>query len=315
MSEAQEFSQDRKRGLPEEEETGEITTLYIIGMPADVRYREVYNFLRFFLGFERVTVSQKRHLPSVFATFDSRDNAMSALTQLNGLQFDPDLDMKLKVELAKSNTSSRGPRENGGGVHTGGRPPFKKLRADTYGGGFGFGASQATGFMANQYYAVPEPALYDMGFAQQQVYGSYPQPSAYAQPSTSTAAAPQRSVVTTQGTGMGRPPQGNPINTLFVHGIDGASELDIEAFFQHFPGFVQANFSRKRGLVAWAQFASTEQASSAANQMNGTVVTGAPASGMEVDFAKSEMSGTGRGGRGGMRDDGFARGRAQRSMF
>jgi hypothetical protein len=82
-----------------------IRTLYVIGFPTDILYREVFNLFRFFLGFAKCTLKNARGFPTVFVTFDSHENASAVMTKLQGLQYDPDTPTPLKIELAKSNTA------------------------------------------------------------------------------------------------------------------------------------------------------------------------------------------------------------------
>jgi len=94
----------RREVLPPEE----IRTLYVLGLPKDVRYREVYNFFRFIPGFEHLSLNISGRSPAAWVIFDAHDEAIAALERINNLNFDPeDEELNIRVELAKNNSHAR----------------------------------------------------------------------------------------------------------------------------------------------------------------------------------------------------------------
>uniref|UniRef100_A0A8C5SLE5 RNA binding protein, mRNA processing factor 2 n=1 Tax=Laticauda laticaudata TaxID=8630 RepID=A0A8C5SLE5_LATLA len=73
-----------------------VRTLFVSGLPVDIKPRELYLLFRPFkyLSFQ----------PVGFVTFDSRSGAEAAKNALNGIRFDPENPQTLRLEFAKANT-------------------------------------------------------------------------------------------------------------------------------------------------------------------------------------------------------------------
>ncbi|XP_026528693.1 RNA-binding protein with multiple splicing isoform X2 [Pseudonaja textilis] len=69
----------------------EVRTLFVSGLPLDIKPRELYLLFRPFK-------------PVGFVTFDSRSEAEAAKNALNGIRFDPEIPQTLRLEFAKANT-------------------------------------------------------------------------------------------------------------------------------------------------------------------------------------------------------------------
>ncbi|XP_075276969.1 RNA-binding protein with multiple splicing isoform X2 [Opisthocomus hoazin] len=94
-------------GLPEEE----VRTLFVSGLPLDIKPRELYLLFRPFKGYEgsliKLTSKQvgaAQNGPVGFVSFDSRSEAEAAKNALNGIRFDPEIPQTLRLEFAKANT-------------------------------------------------------------------------------------------------------------------------------------------------------------------------------------------------------------------
>ncbi|KAK2366324.1 RNA-binding (RRM/RBD/RNP motifs) family protein [Trifolium repens] len=100
--------------LYQPDERSNINTLFVSGLPDDVKAREIHNLFRRRPGFDSC---QLRYSISVvaFATFFNHQSAMAALHALNGVKFDPQSGSVLHIELARSN--SRRKRKPGGGAY------------------------------------------------------------------------------------------------------------------------------------------------------------------------------------------------------
>uniref|UniRef100_A0A915JUG5 RRM domain-containing protein n=1 Tax=Romanomermis culicivorax TaxID=13658 RepID=A0A915JUG5_ROMCU len=86
-----------------------VRTLFVSGLPADTKPRELYLLFRAYKGYEssllKVTSKNgKSSSPVGFVTFSDRPSAELARKDLQGVKFDPDLTQPLRLEFAKSNT-------------------------------------------------------------------------------------------------------------------------------------------------------------------------------------------------------------------
>ncbi|XP_019896053.1 RNA-binding protein with multiple splicing 2a isoform X1 [Esox lucius] len=95
----------------------EVRTLFVSGLPVDIKPRELYLLFRPFKGYEgsliKLTSKQVRLCPYLryeqskpvgFVTFDNRTGAEAAKNALNGIRFDPESPQTLRLEFAKANT-------------------------------------------------------------------------------------------------------------------------------------------------------------------------------------------------------------------
>ncbi|XP_078478016.1 RNA-binding protein, mRNA-processing factor 2a-like isoform X3 [Lampetra planeri] len=82
----------------------EVRTLFVSGLPMDIKPRELYLLFRPFKGYEGSLIRLTSKQPVGFAMFDSRSEAEAAKNALNGIRFDPDIPQTLRLEFAKANT-------------------------------------------------------------------------------------------------------------------------------------------------------------------------------------------------------------------
>ncbi|TRY57586.1 hypothetical protein DNTS_032068 [Danionella cerebrum] len=100
----------------------EVRTLFVSGLPTDIKPRELYLLFRPFKGYEGSLIKLTSKQPVGFVTFDSRSGAEAAKNALNGLagtshyciplpplclqgvRFDPENPQTLRLEFAKANT-------------------------------------------------------------------------------------------------------------------------------------------------------------------------------------------------------------------
>uniref|UniRef100_A0A8C8S3L9 RNA binding protein, mRNA processing factor n=1 Tax=Pelusios castaneus TaxID=367368 RepID=A0A8C8S3L9_9SAUR len=87
-------------GVPEEE----VRTLFVSGLPLDIKPRELYLLFRPFKGYEGSLIKLTSKQPVGFVSFDSRSEAEAAKNALNGIRFDPEIPQTLRLEFAKANT-------------------------------------------------------------------------------------------------------------------------------------------------------------------------------------------------------------------
>ncbi|XP_074478232.1 RNA-binding protein, mRNA-processing factor 2a isoform X7 [Sebastes fasciatus] len=82
----------------------EVRTLFVSGLPVDIKPRELYLLFRPFKGYEGSLIKLTSKQPVGFVTFDSRTGAEAAKNSLNGIRFDPESPQTLRLEFAKANT-------------------------------------------------------------------------------------------------------------------------------------------------------------------------------------------------------------------
>ncbi|WVZ82465.1 hypothetical protein U9M48_029724 [Paspalum notatum var. saurae] len=90
-----------------------ILTLFVAGLPDDVKPREIHNLFSHRPGFDHCLLEYtgRGNQAVAFVTFVTHETALSAMTSLNGTIFDPETGDRLHIELAKS--TSRRPRGGG----------------------------------------------------------------------------------------------------------------------------------------------------------------------------------------------------------
>lgn len=79
----------------------DIRTVFISGLPHDVKERELHNLLRFMLGYEASQMNWKTGGPQGFALFVTGAHARAMVDILSGLQFDDGV--LLRAEMAHKN--------------------------------------------------------------------------------------------------------------------------------------------------------------------------------------------------------------------
>ncbi|XP_072998796.1 uncharacterized protein [Typha latifolia] len=86
-----------------------IKTLFLSGLPDDVKPREIHNLFRRRHGFDscQLKYTGRGNQVVAFATFFNHQAAMAAMSALNGVVFDPEIGSTLHIELARSNSRRR----------------------------------------------------------------------------------------------------------------------------------------------------------------------------------------------------------------
>ncbi|GMN37017.1 hypothetical protein TIFTF001_006460 [Ficus carica] len=94
-----------------------INTLFVSGLPDDVKAREIHNLFRRRPGFDscQLKYTGRGNQVVAFATFFNHQSAVASLHALNGVKFDPQSGSVLHIELARSN--SRRKRKPGSGPY------------------------------------------------------------------------------------------------------------------------------------------------------------------------------------------------------
>lgn len=81
----------------------QVRTIFITGLPEDVKERELQNLCRWLPGFEASQLNFKAEKPMGFALFNSPHQAIAAKDILQDMLFDPEAKSVLHTEMAKKN--------------------------------------------------------------------------------------------------------------------------------------------------------------------------------------------------------------------
>mmetsp|Transcript_20700 Transcript_20700/g.34093 ORF Transcript_20700/g.34093 Transcript_20700/m.34093 type:complete len:153 (+) Transcript_20700:690-1148(+) len=143
MAEYQHDMSNVNSQMPEAQGTEEVRTLFVSGLPHDVREREVWNAFRLFQGFESARMNGR--MPVAFVAFVDQASALAARQKMTGVRFDPDSPSILRIELAKSNSKSTSTSKRSRGDGYSESSSFDK-RHRTYNGEYGATGYGATGY-------------------------------------------------------------------------------------------------------------------------------------------------------------------------
>ncbi|XP_016457198.1 uncharacterized protein LOC107781079 isoform X1 [Nicotiana tabacum] len=243
----------------------DVRTLFIAGLPEDVKPREIYNLFREFPGYEsshlRSQISSNSQ-PFAFAVFTDQNSALTAMYELNGMVFDFEKDSKLYIELAKSNSRSKRLRTDDG------RPVSEKrikgsAAISRDGGSAGVGSVHMPGMGNSAYNTIGYPPTQSQG-----KFGG----RGVNQAASKTAA--------------------DPCPTIFVANLgQSCNEQELIQVFSRCRGFLKLKMQGTYGApVAFVDFQDTACSTEALGRLQGTVLySSTSGEGMRLEYAKSRM--------------------------
>ncbi|KAK3035582.1 hypothetical protein RJ639_034787 [Escallonia herrerae] len=253
----------------------ELRTIFISGLPEDVKERELQNLLRWLPGYEASQVNFKGEHPMGFALFTTPQFALAAKDALQDMVFDAESKSVLHTEMAKKNLfvkrgivadsnaydQSKRMRTGGDYTHTGysSPSPFHPPPAPVWG---------PHGYMA------PTPPPYDP-------YGGYPVPPvAMHAPPPAPVQAPS-SYVPVQNT-----KDNPPCNTLFIGNLgENINEEELRGIFSVQPGFKQMKVLRQeRHTVCFIEFEDVNSATNVHHSLQGAVIPSSGSIGMRIQY-------------------------------
>ncbi|XP_027073299.1 uncharacterized protein [Coffea arabica] len=240
----------------------EVRTLFIAGLPEDVKAREIYNLFREFPGYEsshlRTTASTQ---PFAFAVFVDQQSAVMALHTLNGMVFDLEKGSTLYIDLAKSNPRSKRLRTDDESAASEKRMKSSASSRGTDSAGVGSIHMPGTGNSAHN----------TIGYSSTQSEGSFDERAA---------------------NDSSKKLNSTPCPTLFVANLGPTcSEQELIQVFSRCPGFLKLKMQSTYGApVAFVDFQDSATSSEALNHLQGTVLYSSPSGqGMRLEYAKSRM--------------------------
>ncbi|KAK1422542.1 hypothetical protein QVD17_25738 [Tagetes erecta] len=256
----------------------EVRTIFISGLPEDVKERELQNLLRWLPGYEASQVNFKADVPMGFALFSAPHFAIAARDALQDMLFDSESNSVLHTEMAKKNLfvkrgivadpnsfdQSKRMRTGGDYTHTGfsSPSPFHPPPAPVWG---------PHGYMA------PPPPTYDP-------YGAYPvsQVPMAPPPTLPTAPVPAPSSYMPVQNTKDNP----PCNTLFIGNLgENINEEELRGLFSMQPGFKQMKVLRQeRHTVCFIEFEDVNSATNVHHSLQGAVIPSAGSVGMRIQY-------------------------------
>ncbi|XP_062101940.1 RNA-binding protein L isoform X2 [Humulus lupulus] len=264
----------------------EVRTLFVAGLPEDVKPREIYNLFREFQGYESSHLRNPSQTsqsslvsalmfflwqPFAFAVFLDQHSAIGAMQALNGMVFDLEKGSTLYIDLAKSNSRPKRSRADD-----------ERFGSDKRARGSSFPRAPTDSSVGSMHMPGMGNSAYNIGY-----------------PSTPS----QRNLDSRAVNDIGPPHSHNssashlPLNsppcpTLFVANLGpSCTEQELIHVFSRFPGFLKVKMQGTYGApVAFVDFEDTACSTGALNHLQGTILYSSPAGeGIRLEFAKSRM--------------------------
>ncbi|KAJ9190315.1 hypothetical protein P3X46_001531 [Hevea brasiliensis] len=249
-----------------------INTLFVSGLPDDVKPREIHNLFRRRPGFDscQLKYTGRGNQVVAFATFFNHQSAIAALHSLNGVKFDPQTGSTLHIELARTNSRRKHKPGSGAYVVIDKRTKMASNAQET--------SSDDGGSDSNEAHATDNAASAnhgDLGSVKSEAAG---------EPENVVVAANEQSEKTVEG-GV------NPCSTLFIANLGpNCTEDELKQSLSQYPGFNVLKMRAKGGMpVAFADFEEVEQANKVMEDLQGTLLPSSDRGGMHIEYARSKM--------------------------
>ncbi|KAJ7553619.1 hypothetical protein O6H91_06G105500 [Diphasiastrum complanatum] len=252
-------------------EDDEVKTLFVAGLPDDVREREIYNLFRVYEGYVSCQLSSYTDYgfqAVAFVVFKDQSSALKAKAALNGIKLDTQLPQTLHIELADSkfqySQSEVGHpvparlQENEEGI--GGTMHMPGIVHSIHNDISGFPHTQSGEMMVSNTFSVPDgntgPVMEPIATPPVVVAGSNP-----------------------------------PCSTLFVANLGKTcSERELLEVFARCPGFRRLKTQLvDRMPVAFVEFQDMTCSTQALMQLQNMMLPSSEIGGMRIEYAKSKM--------------------------
>ncbi|XP_010508599.1 PREDICTED: uncharacterized protein LOC104785148 isoform X1 [Camelina sativa] len=239
----------------------EVRTLFVAGLPEDVKPREIYNLFREFPGYETSHLrSSDGAKPFAFAVFSDLQSAVAVMHALNGMVFDLEKHSTLYIDLAKSNPKSKRSRTDDGWESL--KKP-KSLSTTTESAGFG--SFHTPGMSSSAYNTI--------GYSHAQSQG--------------IANVAGRAPTTGKSNNVA-----DPCPTLFIANMGpNCTEAELIQVFSRCRGFLKLKIQGTYGTpVAFVDFQDISCSSEALHTLQGTVLySSLTGEGLRLQYARSRM--------------------------
>ncbi|WZY95616.1 U2 small nuclear ribonucleoprotein B'' isoform X1 [Brassica napus] len=254
------------------DEPGAINTLFVSGLPDDVKAREIHNLFRRRPGFESSQLKYTGRGDQVvaFATFSSHGFAMAAMNELNGVKFDPQTGSTLHIEVARSNSRRKERPGSGPYVVIDNR---NKEPSKSQDGQSGEGESDPD--------EAEEPGNSNSPKGNDSTKSEVDSDQDSKAPPTSG----HLEKAFEGGSGA------RPCSTLFIANLGpNCTEDELKQLLSRYPGFNILKIRARGGMpVAFADFEEIEQATYVMNDLQGNLLSSSDRGGMHIEYARSKM--------------------------
>ncbi|KAI4329164.1 hypothetical protein L6164_021457 [Bauhinia variegata] len=250
--------------LHQQDERSNINTLFVSGLPDDVKAREIHNLFRRRPGFDscQLKYTGRGNQVVAFATFFNHQSAMAAMHALNGVKFDPQAGSVLHIELARSN--SRRKRKPGSGPYV---VIDKRSKGET----------------------DAHASSSEDGDSDSDEHDSNHGDTATTKRVDSTAGSDNALPVVNEQ--QVKTADGGACSTLFIANLGpNCTEDELKQAFSVYTGFNLVKMRSRGGMpVAFADFEEIEQATKAMNELQGSTLPSSDRGGMHIEYARSKM--------------------------
>ncbi|KAL8226194.1 hypothetical protein R6Q57_018751 [Mikania cordata] len=244
------------------EDPNAINTLFVSGLPDDVKAREIHNLFRRRSGFDycQLKYTGRGNQVVAFATFVNHASAIAALHALNGVKFDPQTSSTLHIELARSN--SRRKNKPGAGAYVVIDKRSTAAKDDQ--------ESSDDGDRETEELSEPNKDTSTKSDEETAV-----------DPDNTGAAENEQSENTVDGA----------CSTLFIANLGpNCTESELKPVLSRYPGFNTLKVRNRGGMpVAFADYEEVEQATEVMNALQGSVLPSSDRGGMHIEYARSKM--------------------------
>ncbi|KAJ4959485.1 hypothetical protein NE237_026596 [Protea cynaroides] len=247
-----------------------IHTIFVSGLPDDVKPREIHNLFRRRLGFDNCQLKYTRGNQVVaFASFVNHQSAMAALNALNGVIFDPQTGATLHIELARSNSRKIFPSGSGAYVVIDQRQKASDAQDTLSNDGDG-GSDEPSGDNPN---SSNKGDLATAESDETRVDPDNAEPAANKQSGKTVAVKVQ------------------PCSTLFIANLGpNCTEEELKQVLTQYRGFHVLKLRARSGMpVAFAAFENKECATEAMQSLQGSMLPSSDRGGLHIEYARSKM--------------------------
>ncbi|TYH48486.1 hypothetical protein ES332_D10G070000v1 [Gossypium tomentosum] len=249
-----------------------INTLFVSGLPDDVKAREIHNLFRRRAGFDycQLKYTGRGNQVVAFATFLNHPSAIAAMHALNGVKFDPQAGSVLHIELARSN--SRRKRKPGSG-------PYVVIDNRTKGSANTQETSSDDGDSDTE-----EPSGAEDADASNKDELKTVKSDTVQDPENSVPAANEQLERTIDEGAQA-------CSTLFIANLGpNCTEYELKQVLSKYPGFNMLKIRAKGGMpVAFADFEQVEQATKVMTDLQSSLLPSSDRGGMHIEYARSKM--------------------------
>ncbi|KAL7617310.1 hypothetical protein Lser_V15G01411 [Lactuca serriola] len=244
------------------EDPNAINTLFVSGLPDDIKAREIHNLFRRRPGFDycQLKYTGRGNQVVAFATFVNHPSAMAALRDLNGVKFDPQTGSTLHIELARSN--SRRKRKPGPEAYVVIDKRSIATKDDQDSSDDGDSETE-------------EPSETDKDNAARS------DEETTGDPDNTVGAENEQTENTVDGA----------CSTLFIANLGpNCTEDELKPVLSQYPGFNTLKVRNRGGMpVAFADYEEVEQATDVMNALQGSTLQSSDRGGMHIEYARSKM--------------------------